>query len=133
MPFQMSEKAIFEEEIMEAICFYQNFIADMEKVIEAINLNQTLDHENDKMRADVTRHLISALSAHNMRDYDDVNRHVNAAMQRLHGQEAADLRDDIPRTQALIKLSVSIQKAASKAESLKRFLSKMNGEKDHEK
>jgi hypothetical protein len=130
MPFEMSEKAIFEEETMEAISFYRFFVDDVRQAIEALTKNRDLDFENDKIRAEVTRHLLSALSAHSMRDYDDVNRHINAAIQRLHAQEVTDLSDDRPRTDAMISLSVCSQKALSHIKVLEKFLEKLNKKKE---
>ena len=126
MPFEMSDKAVYEEEVMEAISFYKNFHEDIEDILENMAKNRDLDFENDKIRAEVNRHLLSAMNAHTMRDYEDVNRHVNAAIQRLHAQEVTDLKDDRPRTDAMIKLSVCSQKALSHIKTLQRFLERLN-------
>lgn len=133
MPFEMSDKAVFEEEVMEAISFYRNFHDDMESVLENLAKNRDFDHENDKIRAEVNRHLLSAMNAHTMRDYEDVNRHVNAAIQRLHAQEVTDLKDDRPRTDAMIKLSVCSHKALSHIKTLQRFLERLNEKEDGQK
>lgn len=132
MPFEMSEKGVFEEEIMYAMCFYENFIKDGERIIEGIHQNQELDLLNDRVRGEVTRHILAAISCNGMTDYAEANKHDHAALQRLHAQETIDFKDDKPRTDALIKLSNSLYRAKMNYERLKKHLIKLNGDRKNE-
>lgn len=105
MTFQMSPKAIATEELMEAQSLCANLRNDVEGVIEMLRQNEKLDHDNDKKRREVHKHLLAAVQAFNMKDHTDVNSHVHSALQKLYDQEQTDLQDDRPRIDALIKLS----------------------------
>jgi hypothetical protein len=105
MPFEMSLRAITEEELIEVASLCANLQTDVDSVIDLIRQNEKLDRENDKIRREVNKHLLAAVRSHNMKDYTDVDAHVHASLQRLNDQEQADLQDDKPRIDALIKLS----------------------------
>jgi hypothetical protein len=126
MPFQMSDKAVVEEELMEIACFLSNVVKDLDSVIEFMHTNERLDHENDRLRSDVTRHLLSDIHSNSIKDYAEALKHAHAALQRLHAQEVMDLKDDKSRTDALIKLSVFRQKAIHKEEGIKRLIKELN-------
>ncbi len=127
MVFEMSFRARIEEELIEAKSFYDNFTQDVEKVLEHLSQNVTLDHQNDRTRSQVTRFLIDALSAANMRSFEDVNKHLNGALQKLHSQEGIDLKDDLPRIEAMMKLSRMMERAIGHSQRL-RGLIKENAE-----
>lgn len=123
----MSFRAKVEEELMEAKSFYDNFTKDMEKVLACLSENVTLDHQNDRIRSQVTRFLIDALSAANMRSFEDVNKHINAALQKLHNQEGIDLKDDLPRIEAMMKLSRMLERAISHSQRIRMFIKDNTG------
>lgn len=113
-----------EEELLEAASFYANFAEDMGKIIELIDTNEAADHENDKTRNEVTSFLLKALESYSAKNYEDVDRFVHSAIQRLHSQELIDLKDDKPRTDAKIKLAIVRQKAIYNQEALIKLIAK---------
>lgn len=123
----MTREAQIEEELVEAQAFYKLFVEEIGKVVADLRVNMEMDHKNDVIRTQATSHLVSALTAHSMRDYDDVNCHVNAALQRINSQEVLDLKDDKPRTDALVKLSVYVSKAQERIKRLRVLVENNKG------
>jgi len=122
MPFEQSDESKAVEELMEVKALLDNLLLDTEKIIDSFNENGVLDHENDRMRGEVTRHLVFALTAANMRSFEDVNKHINAAIQRLHSQEILDLKDDKPRTDGLIAISKIREKFIRMSERIRSLI-----------
>lgn len=116
MPFQMSDKAKVEEELLEVASFMSNLAKDLDYVIAHIKENERIDHENDELRKEAMALLIFIMN----------DPHANGAFQKLSAQERSDYKDDIPRTQALIKLSVFREKAVDKEKRIKGLLKELN-------
>lgn len=112
---------------MEAAAFYGFFADDLSKILELIEACEKEDHANDKMRIEVQGHHLSALQAFSCRHYEDMERHVHAAMQRLHEQEVSDLKDDHPRTEAKIKLSLIQQRSILNRKALIKLIEVFRG------
>lgn len=129
MVFKQSEESKAVDELMEAKAFYDNFLIDSERIINFIHRNMDLDYKNDFVRSEVTQHLVSALTAANMRSFEDVNKHINAAIQKLHSQEAIDLKDDKPRTDALLEISKIREKAIRNSERLRDLTAKVDSKR----
>jgi len=110
------------EELMEAVAYYSNFASDLDEIIKALDSNEELDHENDKIRNETMKFLLAALEAFSAKRYEDMDKYVHAATQKLHSQEMLDLKDDKPRTEARIKLALARQKAIHNKELLAKFL-----------
>lgn len=125
-----SLKSELIDEILEAVCFYQNFQEEVvDKIVEDIDANEAGDHENDKTRAEVIGHFLKALESFSAKAYEDVDRHVHAAIQRLHNQELQDFKDDKPRNDARIHLALSRQKAFHNQEILQKLVVKLQQHK----
>lgn len=126
MPFEMSLKAITEEELMEVASLCSNMVDQIEAVFSDLRENEKLDRKNDRIRAEVTRHLSSALREHSRSRFDEVNTHVHAAQQRINDQEQVDISDDHPRIEAMMKLSVLKGKLDVNERRFKDLLKKLN-------
>lgn len=122
MPFQKSKESKAVDELVESKSFFDNFLTDSPALITFINENADDDHKNDRIRSEVTQHLIYALTAANMRSFEDVHKHIHAAVQKLHSQEALDLKDDLPRTSALMLVSQMREKAIRISERLRELI-----------
>ncbi len=121
VPFQQSKESANVDELIEAKASFDNFLTDSPAIIDFINQNADFDHKNDQIRSEVTQHLIYALTAANMRSFEDVHKHIHAAVQKLHSQEALDLKDDQPRTNALMVISQMREKAIRQSERLREL------------
>ncbi len=129
MSGKLNIKSELQEEIMEAVSFLDNFAGDIEKILELLESNETIDHTNDKVRSESISHLLKALESYSAKAYEDVDRHVHATIQKLQSQELLDFKDDKPRTEVKIKLSLARQKAIYNKESLTKLLGKITGKK----
>ena len=126
MPFEMSLKAITEEELMEVASLCSNMVDQIEAVLSDLCENEKLDRKNNRIRAAVTRHISSALREHSRSRFDEVNTHVHAAQQRINDQEQVDISDDHPRIEAMMKLSVLKGKLDVNERRFKDLLKKLN-------
>ncbi len=126
MSGKMTLKGLIEEELMEVKTVIDNFNERIGEVIECLNENERLDHDNDKIRANVRKFLLSALRNFNMRDFEGMNNDVHAALQRLEDQERKDLADDRPRMDARVKLSVFQSKLTGSSEMIRGCLKRIN-------
>jgi len=122
---KQSQKSEVEEALLEAACLYANLMDDLDSILERINANEALDHENDRARTEVMGHLLKALESYSAKAYEDVDRHIHAAVQRLHAQELLDLKDDAPRNDAKIKIAVVRQRALGNKESTVRLIERL--------
>ncbi len=127
MPFQMSLKALIEEDLIELKCVCDRYVNDVGEVIKALHENETLDHKNDELRLETREFLLSAVRAFTMRDYEGSNNHVHAALQRMAEQERLDLDDDNPRYRALVALSVLQEKLIRCSQDIRGHLGRLNG------
>lgn len=114
------------EELMEAVSLYSNFAEDLEQILELIDSNETQDHANDKIRNETISFLLRGLEAYDAKDYEGMQKYLHAAIQKLHSQELIDFKDDEPRTEAKVKLSIVRQEAIHNREILIKLLSKIN-------
>lgn len=128
MPFQMSLKAIIEEDLMEIRSLLERFSEDTGLILQKLDLNESMDHDNDRIRQKVRRALLDALKAQNMNDHGAMNNHVHAALQHLQDQEEVDLEDDLPRGQVRVKILLLQQKFISLGDALRKSLAKLNEE-----
>lgn len=94
-----------ETALLEAACLYSNLTEDLDSILADIDRNESVDHLNDQTRIEAIGHLLKALEAFSAKAYEDVDRHVHAAVQRLHEQEVQDLNDDKPRVDAKIRIA----------------------------
>lgn len=122
MPGKLTKRGQKQEELMEAYSYYDNFLEDLDGIIDLIDKNQTMDHQNDVTRRAVVFDLLSALRSLNCKDHAAADNFVHAALQRINEQERQDLADDLPRTQARIKLAVLRQKALTNADNVRNMI-----------
>lgn len=120
-----SQKSEIETALLEAACLYSNLIDDLDSIQEDIDRNEELDHKNDKTRLESIGHLLKALESFSAKAYEDVDRHVHAAVQRLHEQEVQDLQDDKPRNEAKIKMATIRQKALCNKEDIVKIIARL--------
>jgi 7-keto-8-aminopelargonate synthetase-like enzyme len=104
MPKGMTIKGAKEEELMEAKSLLDNFAEDAGEVINSMNRNEELDHKNDRIRGEVMGFQLKSMESYNAKDYEGMQRNLHAATQRLNEQGIIDEKDDIPRTQAKIRI-----------------------------
>lgn len=104
MPKAMTIKGEREEELMEAKSLMDNFAEETGGIIELLNKNEELDHKDDAIRNQVMTFLLKSMESYNAKDYEGMQRNLHAATQRLNEQGIIDEKDDIPRTQAKIKI-----------------------------
>ena len=127
MPKNLTLKGEVEEGLMEAVSLYSNFIDDLDKITALIDSNETIDHKNDAIRNDVIKYLLSALESYSAKSYEDMDRHIHSALQKLHSQELLDIEDDKPRISARVELAVIRQKAIHNTGLLTKILNKVGG------
>lgn len=120
-----SQKSEIETALLEAACLHSNLIDDLEQIQKDIDRNEEQDHENDKTRLDAIGHLLKALESFSAKAYEDVDRHVHAAVQRLHAQEVQDLQDDKPRNEAKIKIATIRQRALCNKETIVKLIERL--------
>lgn len=125
MAGKISLKGEFEEELIEALSVYSNFIDGVKDSLDLIDENEKLDHENDKIRRKTHSYLLSALESHNAKRYEDVGKDIIAACQALNSQEVSDLKDDEPRTDAKIKISIIQQNAINNHQNLRKLMARL--------
>jgi hypothetical protein len=116
-----------EEELIETASVCMNFEEEAEDILKSINENEVLDHANDITRAEVMGLLLKALEAFSARNYEDVNRHVHAAIQKLQDQALQDLKDDEPRNKAKEKIIIHQQNALHNEEAIRKLIGKLTG------
>ncbi|MEI8350057.1 MAG: hypothetical protein WCI77_07875 [Candidatus Omnitrophota bacterium] len=114
------------EELMEAKAFYANFTGDIEKILESIDRNEKLDRQNDDIRSKTFWFLLKALEAYSAKNYEEMDKFVHCAVQKLHEQERLDFADDKPRGEAKIKISLARQKAIHNEKILTNLLEKLS-------
>ena len=122
----ISLKGLIEEDLMESKSIVDSINEDMGEIVNLIDLNEKLDRENDKIRANVRRHLLAAIRGYKMARYEEADNHVHAALQMLDEQAILDLKDDIPRGEAKLKIAVLQTKLTNNSESIRRSLGKLN-------
>lgn len=106
-----SVKTEVEEALLEASCFYASFADELAAVLGTIDENETMDHQNDKLRVEAMGFMLDALQALAAQNYADVDTNLHGAIKRMHEQEALDFQDDKPRVDAKLLLSLARQKA----------------------
>ena len=104
MPKALTAKGEREEELMEAKSLMDNFAEETGTIIELLNKNEELDHKDDAIRNQVMTFLLKSMESYNAKDYEGMQRNLHAATQRLNEQGIIDEKDDIPRTQAKIRI-----------------------------
>ncbi len=122
MPRNLTIKGAREEELMEAMAYYDNFTEDLDAIIDLIDTNETGDHQNDKVRREVISDLLSALRSLSCKDSTTADNFVHAALQRINEQEKIDLQDDAPRIKARIKLAVLREKAVRNKDNITKLI-----------
>jgi hypothetical protein len=123
-------KGEVEEELIEAACILNNLARDLGEILESLNQNELLDHQNDALRTQGIGFLMDSLEAYNAKDYEGMQKFLHAGMQKLHEQESLDFQDDKPRADVRIKLSELRMKAVCSEERFKRFLQLVNKMKE---
>lgn len=101
------EKKIKIDELLEALCFYNRFVENIDEILKGLDANEQKDHINDSTRNEAMQLIISAMKENAAGSKNLVDRNLNMAYQILQRQEREDLEDDIPRLNArnqLIKL-----------------------------
>lgn len=124
MPKNLTIAGQKEEELMEAQSFYDNFTEDLDKIIDLIDKNQDMDHQNDKTRTAVISDLLSALRSLTCKDMNSADNFVHGALQKINDQEKQDLSDDKPRTDARILLAILRQKAINNSNTIRKLIDK---------
>jgi len=115
-------KAELEEELMEGASIQGNFAKNIGDILEDLNKNERLDHENDKLRNEAIGFLLNSLEAYNAKDYEGMQKFLHAAIQKFHTQEMLDFKDDLPRIDVRIKLSEVRIKAIHNAEAIIKLI-----------
>lgn len=115
-----------ETALLEAACLYSNLTDDLESILADLDRNEDMDHVNDKTRQEAIGHLLKALESFSAKAYEDVDRHVHAAVQRLHEQEVQDLNDDKPRVEARIRISELRHRAVFNKERITDLIDKLH-------
>jgi hypothetical protein len=127
MAGKISLKGEVEEELIEVASICMNFEEEAEDILKSINENEVLDHANDITRAEVMGLLLKALEAFSASKYEDVDRHVHAAIQKLQDQALQDLKDDEPRNKAKEKIIIHQQNALHNEEKVRKLIGKLTG------
>jgi len=122
MPKNLTIKGAREEELMEALAYYDNFTEDLDAIIDLLDKNQNLDHNNDKTRRAAISDLLSALRSLSCKDIQTADNFVHGALQKINDQEKTDLQDDVPRIQARIKLAVLREKAVRNKDQIAKLI-----------
>jgi len=126
MPKNLTIKGEKEEELMEAKSLLDNFAEEAGGVIDSLNETEGLDHRNDSIRGQVMAFQLKSMECYNAKDYEGMQRNLHAAMQKLNEQGIVDIKDDIPRTSAKIKILKLQLKAIHVAERLRKLTSKIS-------
>lgn len=114
------------EEHMEGASLLDNFAEEAGDVINSLNRSEEIDHKNDAIRGDVMNFLLKSMECYNAKDYEGMQRNQHAAMQKLNEQGIVDIKDDIPRTNAKIKILKLQLKAIHVSERLKKLTSRIS-------
>jgi len=115
------------EELMEAVSILSNFSSDIDAVISNLNINETLDHENDRLRNEAVGFFLDSLEAYNAKDYEGMQKFIHAGIQKMHQQAEIDFKDDKPRVDVRIKLSEVRCKAVFNQGSILKLIGKLGG------
>lgn len=111
----MGQSASVHNQVVEALmdgkAVFANLAQDVGKILELVNANESIDHQNDVARSEVIAMLLDALEDLAAKDYGAAEAKVRAALQKTHHQEYLDLADDKPRSEVKIKLSEIRMKA----------------------
>lgn len=127
MPKNLTLKGQLVEELMEALAIQSNFAKDVGGILDALNANETLDHQNDKTRNKVMDFMLQGLEAFNAKDYEGMQKHLHGAMQTLNSQGVVDVKDDQPRNNAKVKLLQIQIKAIHNEDRIRKLLAKLGG------
>lgn len=122
----MSPKALLEEEIAEVKALCDRHAEESGQIIDDLHKNEKLDRANDRMRSGVIKHLLDALKCQHMNDETGVNNNIHAALQKISEQEQVDLQDDLPRIDALLKISMMQTSFLKSSERLRDLNAKLN-------
>lgn len=125
MAGKLQPKSEMEEQLMEGASFLDNFATEIGKIITSLDENETLDHDNDKIRLDINALLLDALHACHVRNVDDAQKFTHAALQKLNQQQAIDFKDDLPRVDVRIKLTQLQTKAICDYEAIIKLIPKL--------
>jgi len=117
------------EEVMEAFAMQTAFATDLEQVLKLLGENETIDHQNDKVRNESMSFLLGSLEAYNAKDYEGMQKFTHAGVQKLHEQAKLDFKDDKPRTDVKIKLVEVSCKAVHNARRIRALLEKLKSSK----
>jgi len=120
-------KSELVEELMEGKAILSRFAKDIEAIIQDIDKNEGIDHQDDKKRCEAMALLLDALEAHALKDYEGMQKFLHAGVQRLHEQEMLDFSGDVPRTDAKLKLSLARLNAIHCEEHLTKLTEKVEG------
>lgn len=118
-------KSEMEEQLLEAACLLDNFANDLKDIITLLNQNETLDHDNDKLRNQVNTFMLDALQAITAMNVDEAQKFIHAALQRSNEQAAIDFKDDKPRVDVRIKLAQLQTKAICDKETIIKLIPKL--------
>lgn len=126
MPGKQQLMAEIEEEIVEAKAHYMNELEDLQKIRELLDKNAEQDIANDRTSREVSSVLLRAIESYTCKNYEDVGRILYVASQLLDKQRLEDLRDNIPRNQAVVKVEVFYQKAKHRISDLEKLQKRFN-------
>lgn len=110
-----------EEGLLQGQCILSNFAQGLENILDTLEANEKLDHENDRIRNQAVGFLLKSLECYNAKDYEGMQKNLHAGIQKLHEQEALDYRDDKPRVDVRLKLTELRLNALYGAEDLRKI------------
>lgn len=128
MAGKQSFKNISIEELLEALCFYDDFLESIDSILEDLTKNREWDHQNDKLRYEALSFLLAGFKHPAIPD--DVSANMHAAATKLNSADILDSKDDGPRADAVLKLSVLREKAFNNRMVLEGILKLFGGRND---
>lgn len=120
-------KSEIVEELMEGKAILAEFAKEIAVIIDDIDKNENIDHQDDKKRCEAMALLLDALEAHALKDYEGMQKFLHAGVQKLHEQEQLDFSGDAPRTDAKLKLSIARLKALHCEENITKLTGRIEG------
>ena len=122
-----SKKVEIVEELMEAESLCSNMLDDMDPVDSHLLQQETMDHDNDKLRNEAMVFLRKALQALSNGQMKDVDTNLHAGFQKLQDQAQLDHMDDKPRIDARLLLERYKGKILRIQDSFKRLIVDVQG------
>lgn len=118
------------EELMEAQAIMERIAEESGSILDLLDANESEDHTNDRTRREAMSFLLEASKELNLKNYEKVSANLHAAMQKMHSQEMEDYKDDRPRCDARIKISVQQEKALQCKKRLEKLTEKVEARKN---